>query len=92
MCALSPKVSDVLRITKLRGVLQPYIDEADAIASTHNETGGDGEASGPLVLCAEPSTDVLAYLRGLLEGDGVRVVTAEKIVAVQPIFRPVRTA
>jgi len=79
MCALSPKVSDVLRITRLEGVLQPYIAEADAIASAHGESGGDSEASGPLVLCAEPSTDVLAYLRGLLKGEGFRVVTAENL-------------
>ena len=39
LCALSPKVSDVLRITKLDGPLRPYIAEADAIALAHDDVG-----------------------------------------------------
>ena len=43
LCALSPKVSDVLRITKLDGPLRPYIAETDAIALAHGDAGGDGD-------------------------------------------------
>ena len=63
LCALSPKVSEVLRVTKLDGPLRPYIAEADAIALAHDELADDG-ASGPLILCADTSLDVLAYCAG----------------------------
>jgi anti-sigma B factor antagonist len=75
VCALSPKVSDVLRVTKLDGVLKPYFAEAEAIASAQ----GDVHDDGTLVLCADTSPDVLAYLRGLLKAAGHRVVTAENL-------------
>ncbi len=78
LCALSPKVSDVLRITKLDGPLRPYITETDAIALAHDDAGEDG-ASGPLILCADTSYDVLAYLGGLLKGAGHRVVTTQNL-------------
>ena len=78
LCALSPKVSDVLRVTRLDRVLKPYYAEADAIASAHDDAQGSG-ASGSLILCADTSTDVLAYLRGLLKEAGHRVVTAENL-------------
>ena len=78
LCALSPKVSDVLRITKLEGPLRPYVTEADAIALAHDDAGEDG-TSGPLILCADTSYDVLAYLGGLLKGAGHRVVTTQNL-------------
>ena len=62
LCALSPKVNEVLRVTKLDGPLRPYIAEDDAIALAHDDRGRG--ASGPLILCADASLDVLAYLRG----------------------------
>ena len=79
ICALSPKVSDVLRITKLEGVLKPYIAEVDAIASAHSDPLASDNTAGALVLCADSSPDVLAYLRGLLKTAGLRVVTAENL-------------
>lgn len=78
ICALSPKVSDVLRVTRLDTVLKPYYAETDAIASAHDDTP-DSAAAGPLVLCTDTSADVLAYLRGLLKSAGHRVVTAENL-------------
>jgi anti-sigma B factor antagonist len=78
LCALSPKVSEVLRVTKLDGPLRPYIAEADAIGLAHDELADDG-ASGPLILCADTSLDVLAYLRGLLKQAGHRVVTSQNL-------------
>ena len=79
ICALSPKVSEVLRITKLDTVLKPYIAEADAIASAHSEPQASNNTAGALVLCADSSPDVLAYLRGLIKTAGLRVVTAENL-------------
>jgi anti-sigma B factor antagonist len=79
VCALSPKVSDVLRITRLDSVLKPYYAEADAIASAHSDPQTRDNTAGELVLCADSSPDVLAYLRGLLKIVGHRVVTAENL-------------
>ena len=79
LCALSPKVSEVLRITKLDGPLRPYIAEADAIVLAHDDRTGEDGASGPLILCADSSVDVLAYLRGLLKQAGHRVVTSQNL-------------
>ena len=79
LCALSPKVSEVLRVTRLDSVLKPYYAEADAIASAHSDAHADDNLAGGLVLCTDPSPDVLAYLRALLKGAGYRVVTAENL-------------
>jgi anti-sigma B factor antagonist len=78
LCALSPKVSEVLRISKLDGPLRPYVAEADAIALAHDDAGQAGD-SGSLILCADTSSDVLAYLGGLLKGAGHRVVTTQNL-------------
>ena len=81
ICALSPKVSDVLRVTRLDGVLKPYFAEADAIASAHSEVhpvGADTPANAQ-ILCVDTSADLLVYLRGLLKEAGHRVVTAENL-------------
>ena len=79
VCALSPKVSDVLRITRLDNVLKPYYAEAEAIASAHSDPYTGDDTAGALVLCADSSPNVLAYLRGLLKSAGHRVVTAENL-------------
>jgi anti-sigma B factor antagonist len=91
LCALSPKVSDVLRITKLDGVLRPYVAEIDAIASAHTEADdADRTAKGPAVLCADTSSDMLAYLRGLLKGSGYRVVTAQNLYDAAILLKAMR--
>jgi CheY-like chemotaxis protein len=72
-------LTDVLRLTRLDGVLRPFYAEADAIASAQNADGADVNASSSLILCADTSPDVLAYLRGLLKNAGHRVVTVENL-------------
>jgi anti-sigma B factor antagonist len=81
ICALSPKVSDVLRVTRLDGVLKPYFAEADAIASAHSDSHSSGaeKSANAQILCVDTSADLLVYLRGLLKEAGHRVVTAENL-------------
>ena len=80
ICALSPRVADVLRISRLDSVLRPYIAEAEAIALAHGDDhAGDTDPSGSRILCADNSPNVLAYLRGLLKEAGHRVVTADNL-------------
>ena len=79
ICALSPKVSEVLRVTRLDSVLEPYYAEFDTTALAHRDAPATENLAGALVLCADTSSDVLAYLRSLLKGAGYRVVTAENL-------------
>ena len=80
VCAVSAKIDDVLRITRLKSVFQPYETEADSIADLHSG-GHRREASleNPDVLCVDESPDVLAYLRELLSKAGYRTLTASNM-------------
>jgi len=80
VCAVSPKIDDVLRITRLKSVFQPYESEADSIADIHRGTrGSDRSFDNPDVLCVDESADVLTYLRELLKESGYRTLTAANV-------------
>ncbi|HEY1303944.1 MAG TPA: anti-sigma factor antagonist [Vicinamibacterales bacterium] len=88
ICAVSPKIDDVLRITRLKAVFQPYETEADPITEVHRrvrlkpDTTGSlasDALSNPDVLCVDESDDVLAYLRELLKRAGYRAITAANL-------------
>jgi anti-anti-sigma factor len=79
VCAVSPKIDDVLRITRLRSVFQPYATEADSIADIHRSGQGVDAFENPDVLCVDESPDVLTYLRELLKEAGYRTLTAANI-------------
>lgn len=80
VCAVSPKIADVLRVTRLKSVFQPYETEADSIADLHrNSQGIDAAFDDPDVLCVDESPDVLTYLRELLKNAGYRTLTAANI-------------
>jgi anti-anti-sigma factor len=80
VCAVSPKIDDVLRITRLKSVFQPYETEADSIADIHRGTrGSESSFENPDVLCVDQSPDVLTYLREVLKEAGYRTLTAANI-------------
>ena len=79
ICAVSSKIDDVLRITRLKAVFQPYETEADSIAAAHRADRSDASLGTPDVLCVDPSADVLAYLRELLKEAGYRAFTAANL-------------
>jgi len=80
VCAVSPKVADALRVTRLQSVLQPYETEADAITDAYRtERTNLVNAMNATVLCVDRSPDVLAYLRELLKEAGYRALTAENL-------------
>ena len=80
VCAVSPKIDDVLRVTRLKSVFQPYETEADSIADLHrNSKGIDAAFDDPDVLCVDESPDILTYLRELLKNAGYRTLTAANI-------------
>ena len=91
ICAVSPKVGDVLRITRLDSVLRPYLAEAEAIALAHDDAhAGDSGSAGARILCADTSSNVLAYLRGLLREAGYRVVTADNLYDGEILLKAMR--
>jgi len=79
VCAVSQKIDDVLRITRLKAVFQPYDTEADSITAVHRAARSDDLLGRPDVLCVDPSEDVLTYLRELLKEAGYRPVTAANL-------------
>jgi len=76
VCAISPKIEEVLRITKLRGVFPRYESEDAAIADLHRPDDVAGE-SDMTILCVDPSVDAGTYLRELLKSAGYYVLTAQ---------------
>jgi len=78
VCALSPKVEQILKVTRLTSTFQPYETEAEAITDLHQSgpRQADGSLLTPDVLCLDRSPDVVAYLRALLTEAGYRVITA----------------
>jgi anti-sigma B factor antagonist len=92
VCAVSPKIDEVLRITKLKTVFPPYETEAAAITEAHRQDVEPQAAAGSTtILCVDASVDVATYLRELLRAAGYRVVSAHNLpdalillVATQP--------
>ena len=80
VCDVSAKINDVLKITRLRSVFQPYDTEADSIADLHSAGHRqDASVENPDVLCVDESPDVLTYLHELLREAGYRTLTAANI-------------
>jgi PleD family two-component response regulator len=80
VCAVSPKIDEVLRVTKLRSVFPTYESEAEAIADAHrSEAMPETGAGAPTVLCVDASADVSTYLRELLRVAGYRVLSAHNL-------------
>ena len=76
VCAVSAKIDEVLRITKLKAVFPPYETEAVAITEVHRRNTTHDDTATTTVLCVDTSSDVTTYIRELLKAAGYRVLTA----------------
>ena len=77
LCALSPKIIQVLDVTHLRAIFDAHDSEADAISAFYQRAVGAGTTRLHTdILCVEGSSDVQAYVRGLLTQAGYGVLTA----------------
>ena len=77
ICAASPRIREVLKVTRLHGVLTPHESEADAIADVFRYRASvRGSAAGTDILCVDRSPDVLAYVREVLHSAGYGVTSA----------------
>ena len=79
VCAVSPKIDEVLRVTRLKTVFPPYESEAEAITDAYRRDALGAEAPGTTVLCVDASSNVGAYLRELLKAAGYRAITAQNL-------------
>jgi len=80
LCAVPPKMRDVLSVTRLERILQPFESETAAIAATFRSPDDLTSKRGPrTILCVDPSADVLAYVRELLRSEGYMVVAASNL-------------
>ena len=80
LCAVSPKIDEVLTMTRLRSVVPPHETESEAITAAYRGgTGFDASSVRWNVLCVDRSPDVLAYLRELLKKAGFHPMTATNL-------------
>jgi anti-anti-sigma factor len=78
LCGPSPRLIEVLEVTHLRPICDAHETEDEAIAAFYHHTAG-GVGATPLhadILCVTGSSDVQAYVRGLLTQAGYSVQTA----------------
>lgn len=76
LCALSPKVEAVMRLTRLKSAFQIDDTESDSLTAVHHSAEISLPAQAPKVLCVDESTDVLVFLRELLQNAGYHALTA----------------
>jgi anti-sigma B factor antagonist len=81
LCEVAPRLADVLKVTRLLSVFDPYDTEASAIAAFYARPGTRHAASlrAADILCVDRSTDVQAYVRELLTQAGYGVQTAANL-------------
>ena len=81
LCALSPQLIKVLDVTHLRAAFDAYDVEADAIDAQYRRapSGGGTTRLQTEILCVDASSDVQAYVRGLLAQTGYGVLTASNL-------------
>jgi anti-anti-sigma factor len=78
LCAPPPRLVEILEVTHLKPICDLHETEEEAIGSFYQRsTAGDDPAPLPAgILCVAGSSDVQAYVRGLLAQAGFGVQTA----------------
>jgi anti-sigma B factor antagonist len=92
LSAANQHITEVLRVTKLTGVLPPYESESEAIADFYasRDAGDDRVPLEVDVLCVHPSPDVLAYARELLRRAGYGATTAANLSDARVLLHATR--
>ena len=81
MSAAPPFVTNVMQATRLDTVFRMYGSEEEAIVSFLKDTVSRGEEAptGPRVLFVDPSADVCAFVRVLLNNHGYAVLSSCRV-------------
>ena len=89
VCATHHHVGEVLRVTRLDGVLPRYESEVEAITAFYTSAEGEDpwRSLEVDVLCVHSSVDVLAYAREVLKQAGYGVATAGNVSDARVLLR-----
>ena len=92
ICAVPPRVKEILRVTRLEQVLVPYESAAAAIAATydHARSTKTVDRLATDVLCVAESRDVLIYVSELLRQAGFGVMSSENLPDALMLLRAAR--
>jgi anti-sigma B factor antagonist len=91
LCDVSPRIREVLKITRLNTIFESYESEADAIAASYRRARATAESFRKTnILCVEKSADVLAYVRELLRQAGYDAVTTGNLADALTLLKATR--
>ena len=93
LCNLNEALVRILRLSKLDKALEIYEQELDAVNSFYQQVNPENSsAEGAKVICIDASVNVLAYLSGLLAGQGFSAVNAATAYDARTLLKAMRPA
>ena len=90
LCAVSAKIGEVLRVTRLASIFDRHETDADAVAAFYDRAAARSAADPgrrPTILCADRSPNVVAYVRELLRQSGYDVITTTNVADALTLVR-----
>jgi anti-sigma B factor antagonist len=91
LCDVSPRIHEVLKITRLSTIFESYASEADAIAASYRRAPATSESFRQAnILCVEESADVLAYVRELLRQAGYDAIMTSNLADALTLLTAIR--
>ena len=90
--AVPPRVTEILRVTRVEQILPPYDSAAAAIAAAydHARSAQTLDRLAPDVLCVAESRDVLVYVSEVLRQAGFGVMSADNVPDALMLLRAAR--
>ena len=92
LCALPPRIAEILRVTRLVTIFDTHGSEAEAITAFYRDakTAATPDRLATDILCVSPSLDVIAYLREVLRQAGHGVMTSDNLPDALMLVRATR--
>ena len=92
LCALPPRVSEILRITRLQTIFDTHPSPEDAVAAFYRgvSTATHADRLKTDILCVASSRDVIAYVREVLGQAGHGVMTSDNLPDAVMLLRATR--
>lgn len=93
LCALPPRIAEILRVTRLQSVFDTHASDAEAVAAFYRDAESAASSPDRLatdILCVAPSLDVIAYLREVLRQAGHGVMTSDNLPDALMLLRATR--
>jgi anti-sigma B factor antagonist len=94
LCSVPGTIQKLLEMTNLHKLFEIHEAEESAISAFYQRGARfeDAVVSGPMVLCIDQSSEVLAYLRELLKRGGYEVHTSSSLPDAMILLRAMRPA